>query len=50
MFGAKMTKAVFLQKTEDMTEIIPFQFPVPDKMQNIIRVIGVGGGGCNVFY
>ena len=29
-----------------MTEIVPFEF-VTDKMQSIIRVIGVGGGGCN---
>ena len=29
-----------------MGDIIPFEF-VTDKMQSIIKVIGVGGGGCN---
>ena len=31
-----------------MNEILPdFILPVEDKMQGIIKVIGVGGGGCN---
>jgi len=29
-----------------MDEILDFG-PVEDKMQGIIKVIGVGGGGCN---
>ena len=29
-----------------MDEILDFG-PVEDQMQNIIKVIGVGGGGCN---
>lgn len=29
-----------------MDEIVKFDF-VSDKMQSIIKVIGVGGGGCN---
>ena len=28
-------------------EIIPFFAEVKDQMQNIIKVVGVGGGGCN---
>ena len=27
--------------------IIDFVAPIEDKMQGIIKVIGVGGGGCN---
>ena len=27
--------------------MIDFVAPIEDKMQNIIQVIGVGGGGCN---
>ncbi|MDE5570826.1 MAG: cell division protein FtsZ [Prevotella sp.] len=32
---------------EDIKPIIPFFGDVEDKMQGIIKVIGVGGGGCN---
>ena len=28
-------------------DLIPFFGQVEDKMQGIIKVIGVGGGGCN---
>ena len=28
-------------------DIIPFFNEVKDQMQNIIKVVGVGGGGCN---
>ena len=32
----------------DMGEdIIPFFGEVKDQMKNIIKVVGVGGGGCN---
>jgi cell division protein FtsZ len=31
---------------KEKTEIVKFDF-VTDKMQSIIKVIGVGGGGCN---
>ena len=27
--------------------MLDFVAPIEDKMQNIIQVIGVGGGGCN---
>lgn len=32
---------------EDIKPIIPFFGDVEDRMQGIIKVIGVGGGGCN---
>ena len=36
------------KKTEDMMGELMVDFgPVEDKMQGIIKVIGVGGGGCN---
>jgi cell division protein FtsZ len=39
---------VFLQKNSEMDEILQdFIVPIEDQMQNIIKVIGVGGGGCN---
>ena len=28
-------------------DILEFVAPVEDKMQGIIKVVGVGGGGCN---
>ena len=28
-------------------DILDFVAPVEDKMQGIIKVVGVGGGGCN---
>ena len=28
-------------------DIIPFFNEVTDKMQGIIKVVGIGGGGCN---
>ena len=31
----------------DDGELIPFFDVTEDKMQHIIKVIGVGGGGCN---
>ena len=37
---------IFASKSKNMGDIIPFEF-VTDKMQSIIKVIGVGGGGCN---
>lgn len=33
--------------SEDIKPIIPFFGDVEDRMQGIIKVIGVGGGGCN---
>ena len=30
-----------------MNEILDFVAPIEDKMQGIIKVVGVGGGGCN---
>ena len=27
--------------------LLEFAVPIEDKMQGIIKVIGVGGGGCN---
>ena len=37
------------QENEDMGEdkLLDFPCPIEDKMQGIIKVIGVGGGGCN---
>ena len=32
---------------DEIKEILEFRMPVEDKMQGIIKVIGVGGGGCN---
>lgn len=31
----------------DKSELLDFGIPVKDKTKNIIKVIGVGGGGCN---
>ena len=28
-------------------EVLEFVVPVEDQMQRIIKVVGVGGGGCN---
>lgn len=43
--------ANFAEKLETMGEeynkLLDFVAPVEDKMQGIIKVIGVGGGGCN---
>lgn len=36
-----------LSMSEDIKPIIPFFGDVEDRMQGIIKVIGVGGGGCN---
>ena len=42
---------VLLQKNsermEEVMQMIDFVAPVEDKMQGIIKVVGVGGGGCN---
>ena len=35
------------KETIDDGELIPFFDVTEDKMQHIIKVIGVGGGGCN---
>jgi cell division protein FtsZ len=32
---------------EDNRALLEFYAPIEDQMQNIIKVIGVGGGGCN---
>ena len=42
--------ATFAEKSGSMGEnnnILDFVAPVEDKMQGIIKVVGVGGGGCN---
>lgn len=35
------------KKMDENKDIIDFGMPVEDKMKGIIKVIGVGGGGCN---
>ena len=32
---------------EEEMRMIDFVAPIEDKMQGIIKVVGVGGGGCN---
>ena len=32
---------------EEVMQMIDFVAPIEDKMQGIIKVVGVGGGGCN---
>ena len=34
-------------REENNRELLEFDAPIVDQMQNIIKVIGVGGGGCN---
>ena len=34
-------------KEENNRDLLEFDAPIVDQMQNIIKVIGVGGGGCN---
>ena len=34
-------------REEDNRALLEFYAPIEDQMQNIIKVIGVGGGGCN---
>ncbi len=34
-------------REENNRDLLEFEAPVVDQMQNIIKVIGVGGGGCN---
>ena len=34
-------------RVENNRDLLEFDAPIVDQMQNIIKVIGVGGGGCN---
>lgn len=34
-------------REENNRDLLEFDAPIVDQMQNIIKVIGVGGGGCN---
>jgi len=36
-----------MERDKNNIEILDFVIPVEDRSQNIIKVIGVGGGGCN---
>lgn len=34
-------------REDNNRDLLEFDAPIVDQMQNIIKVIGVGGGGCN---
>ena len=36
-----------MEREENNSALLEFDAPIVDQMQNIIKVIGVGGGGCN---
>lgn len=36
-----------MEREENNRALLEFDAPIVDQMQNIIKVIGVGGGGCN---
>ena len=41
------SKQIDMGREEDNRALLEFYAPIEDQMQNIIKVIGVGGGGCN---